>query len=134
MIRQLKIKNITKNLKWFIEYKNNINNKIIDYKSYFNNIQMIIGAEPHEIYPNKYQEKNLKLINAKIRNGYSDWGLYFNKILYSQNKNIKNEILFELNNDINNNNTNLEENLIADIKHDLIFINSPKIFFDSFNI
>ena len=31
------------------------------------------------------------------------------------------------------NNTNLEENLIADIKHDLIFINSPKIFFDSFN-
>ena len=72
-------------------------------------------------------------INAKIRNGYSDWGLYFNKILYSQNKNIKNEILFELNNDINNNNTNLEENLIADIKHDLIFINSPKIFFDSFN-
>ena len=133
LIRQLKIKNITKNLKWFIEYKNNINNKIIDYKSYFNNIQMIIGAEPHEIYPNKYQEKNLKLINAKIRNGYSDWGLYFNKILYSQNKNIKNEILFELNNDINNNNTNLEENLIADIKHDLIFINSPKIFFDSFN-
>ena len=101
LIRQLKIKNITKNLKWFIEYKNNINNKIIDYKSYFNNIQMIIGAEPHEIYPNKYQEKNLKLINAKIRNGYSDWGLYFNKILYSQNKNIKNEILFELNNDIN---------------------------------
>ena len=58
LIRQLKIKNITKNLKWFIEYKNNINNKIIDYKSYFNNIQMIIGAEPHEIYPNKYQEKN----------------------------------------------------------------------------
>ena len=94
LIRQLKIKNITKNLKWFIEYKNNINNKIIDYKSYFNNIQMIIGAEPHEIYPNKYQEKNLKLINAKIRNGYSDWGLYFNKILYSQNKNIKNEIFF----------------------------------------
>ena len=133
LIRQLKIKNITKNYKWFIDYNSNVNNKILTYTSYFDEIQMIIGAEPHKIYPNKYKEKNLKLINAKSRNEYVNWGFYFNKIFCYQNNKDKNQILFELNNNVNINNTNLEEYLISDIKHDLIFIKSPKIFLDFIN-
>ena len=132
LIRQLKRKNITQNYKWFIDYNSISNNKINDNSNYIKNIQMIIGIEPHEIYPNIYKEKNLILINAKL-NGYVNWGLYFNKIYYYQNNERKEKILFELNNNINMNNKDLSDYLVADIKHDLIFINSPKIFFDSIN-
>jgi len=132
LIRQLKRKNITKNYKWFIYYNATSNTKINTESNYFNGIKMIIGAEPHEIYPNQFQEKNLKLINSKAHNGYVNWGFYFNKIYYYQNNESKDKILFDLNNDINNN-TKIEDYLIADIKHDLIFINSPRIFFDSIN-
>ena len=132
LIRQLKRKNITKSYKWFIDYNTFPSNKITSESNYINDIKMVIGAEPHEIYPNRYQEKNLKLINSKSQNGYVNWGLYFNKIYYYQNNESKDKILFELSNDIKNI-TKLENYLIADIKHDLIFINSPKIFFDSIN-
>lgn len=130
LIRQLKEKNITQNYKWFINYNTAHENK--NQKDYYklNDINMIIGAEPHEIYQDEYKQKNLKLINSKSKNGYLFWGFYFNKIYYYKDDKKKNEILFELNsNSINN--TNSEEYLEADIKHDLIFINSPKIFFDS---
>jgi len=133
LIRQLKRKNITKNYIWFIDYNaNSMNNDILTISDFYNDINLNIGVEPHEIYPNLYEENNLKLINAKSYNGNINWGLYFNKIYYYQNNESKDKILFELSNDIKNI-TKLENYLIADIKHDLIFINSPKIFFDSIN-
>ena len=136
LIRQLKRKNITKNYRWFIYYKTSLDNEFNEFKAYsdyINNIEIIIGAEPHELYTNIFQDKNLQLINAKSRNGYVNWGLYFNKICYYENNNVKDKILFELNNDYNKNNLMLEDYLIANIKQDLFFINSPIIFFDSIN-
>ena len=133
LIRQLKRKNATQNYKWFIDYNTTINNELKINSIYINSINMIIGVEPHEIYPNLYQEKNLKLINSKSFNGYINWGFYFNKIYSYQNNNIKNKILFELNNEFNMNNSNFQDYLIADIKQDFLFIKSPKIFFDSIN-
>ena len=134
LIRQLKRKNITKNYRWFIDYNtNSINNDIKTISDYFRDIKLNIGVEPHEIYPNLYKEKNLKLINAKSYNGNINWGFYFNKIYVYQNNEIKDKILFELNNNANIQNDNIEEYLIADIKYNLLFINSPQIFFDSIN-
>ena len=134
LIRQLKRKNITKNYRWFIDYNtNSINNDIKTISDYFRDIKLNIGVEPHEIYPNFYKEKNLKLINAKSHNGNINWGFYFNKIYVYQNNEIKDKILFELNNNANIQNDNIEEYLIADIKYNLLFINSPQIFFDSIN-
>ena len=133
LIRQLKRKNITNNYKWFIDYNINKNNEENIGHNFINDIKMIIGVEPHELYPNLYKEKNLKLINAKSQNGYVNWGLYFNKICYYQRNDIKDKIIFELNNNANINNTNLEEYLLADIKHNFIFINSPQLFFDYIN-
>ena len=134
LIRQLKRKNITKNYIWFIDYNaNSMNNDILTISDFYNDINLNIGVEPHEIYPNLYEENNLKLINAKSYNGNINWGLYFNKIYCYQNDEIKDKILFELNNNANNNTINVEEYLIADIKQNLVFINSPKIFFDYIN-
>ena len=134
LIRQLKRKNITKNYFWFIDYNtNSINNDIQSISDFYYDINLNIGVEPHEIYPNLYEEKDLKLINSKSYNGNINWGLYFNKIFSYQKDENKGKILFELNNIANNNNTNLEEYLIANIKHNLLFINSPQIFFDSIN-
>ena len=134
LIRQLKTKNITKNYRWFIDYNNNsIKNEIKSISEFYYEINLNIGVEPHEIYPNLYEEKNIKLINSKAYNGNINWGLYFNKIYSYQNNEIKDKILFEINNNANINNTNLEEYLIANIKHNLLFINSPQIFFDSIN-
>ena len=126
LIRQLKKNNITENYKWFIDY--NINyNEISNNYNFTNNIQMIIGAEPHIVYPNKYEEKNLRLVNAKSNKGYIFWGLKFDKIYYYQNNKIK----FELNNNMNINTTNIEEFLTGEIKHDLFFISSPKEYFEA---
>ena len=127
LIRQLKRKNITKNYRWFIDYNiNSMNNDILTISDFYNDINLNIGVEPHEIYPNLYEENNLKLINAKSYNGNINWGLYFNKIYCYQNDEIKDKILFELNNNANNNTINVEEYLIADIKQNLVFINSRK--------
>ena len=123
LIRQLKVHNITKNYKWFIDY--NANNT----KS---NINMIIGADPHDVYPNIYNENDLKLVNAKSNKGYIFWGLKFDKIYYYKNNKEKN-ILFELNNDNNINTTNFEEFLTGEINHDLFFISSPKEYFYAIN-
>ena len=133
LIRQLKRKSAIKNYKWFIEYNASLINEIKFDSNYFNNINMIIGAEPHEIYSNIYREDDLKLINAKALNGYVNWGLYFNKIFYQKNNDTKNKIFFELTNNDFINNIKFEDYLTVDIKHDLIFINSPKLFFDSIN-
>ena len=134
LIRQLKKKNVAKNYKWFINYNNTYSeNDIMTYSDFFCDINMVIGIELHELFPNEYQERNLRLINSKSLNGYINWGLYFTKIYYCQNNKFRRKILYELNNNANNNNTNLEEYLIADIKHDFKFIISPQIFFDSIN-
>ena len=128
LIRQLKIHNITDNYKWFINY--NINkNEIKTNFNFDNNIQMIIGADPHIVYPNNYDENNLRLVNAKSNKGYIFWGLKFDKIYTYQNDGMN----FELNNDININTTNIEDFLTGEIKHDLFFLYSPKEYFEFIN-
>ena len=129
LIRQLKKKNITENYKWFIDYKVNGNEKK-DTNNHENDIQMVIGADPHDVYPNKYNEMDLRLVNAKSSRGFIFWGLKFDKIYYYKNEKKKDEILFELNNDININTTNFEEFLTGEIKHNFFFISSPKQYFD----
>ena len=132
LIRQLKVHNITKNYKWFIDYNVN-NSKMKNSLNLNNNINMIIGADPHDIYPNIYNENNLKLVNAKSNKGYIFWGLKFDKIYYYKNEKEKNNILFELNNNNNINTTNFEEFLTGEINHDLFFIISPKEYFYAIN-
>ena len=130
LIRQLKKLNITRNYKWFIDYdKNKLNNNL--YTS--GDIRMIIGAEPHEVYSGLYSENDLKLVNAKSKQGIIFWGLKFDKIYYYDNEKNEDNILCELNNDININTTNFEEFLTGEINHDLFFISSPKEYFYSIN-
>ena len=126
LIRQLKKNNVTRNYKWFIDYNSNDNENNLKYGS---NIKMIIGADPHDVYPNKYDENNLKLVNAKSNKGFIFWGLKFDKIYYYNKDNDK--ILFELNNNNNINTTNFEEYLTGEIKHNLFFISSPEQYFNS---
>ena len=132
LIRQLKKHNITNNYKWFIDYstrKNQFNDDLEPYED----IKMIIGADPHEVYQNEYNANDLKLVNAKSNQGIIFWGLKFDKIYYYKNEKYKDNILFELNNNININTTNFEEFLTGEINHDLFFISSPKEYFYSIN-
>ena len=126
LIRQLKKNNVTRNYKWFIDYNSNDNENNLKYGS---TIKMFIGADPHDVYPNKYDENNLKLVNAKSNKGFIFWGLKFDKIYYYNKDNDK--ILFELNNNNNINTTNFEEYLTGEIKHNLFFISSPMQYFNS---
>jgi len=130
LIYQLKKNNITSNFRWFIDYNVNDNEKGSNYK-FGSNIQMIIGADPHEVYKNKYNESNLRLANAKSSQGFIFWGLKFDKIYYYENDNKKDNILFELNNDRYINTTDFEEYLTGEIRHNLFFISSPKEYFDA---
>ena len=130
LIYQLKKNNITSNFKWFIDYNVNDNEKGSNYK-FGSNIQMIIGADPHEVYINKFNESNFRLVNAKSNQGFIFWGLKFDKIYYYENDKKKDNIIFELNNNRYENTTDLEEYLTGEIVHNLFFISSPKEYFDA---
>ena len=110
---QLKGKNITNNYHWFINY-NHENNTYL----------LIIGAEPHEVYP-KYNFDNLRLANSITSSYYVVWGIKFYNIYYYDNKE---NLVFEIKDDINKGNENL---LSADFDHSSSFITAPKEYLES---
>ena len=73
LITQLKEQNITNNYYWFFNIEKFT---IFEIKG-----KLVFGGLPHQIFPNKYSEEDLRFTNAKIiTNIYRSWRIEFNKI------------------------------------------------------
>ena len=75
-IKQLKNKKIIDNYYWYIHYNKE------------NSAELVIGAAPHEINPEKYPEEDLYMIHAKLINDLFFWEIEFNTAeIYDINSN-----------------------------------------------
>ena len=106
-------KNLVKQLFYNEIIEKNYFSIIYDEKSNDKGV-FLIGTEPH-IYDNdKYEEKQLRHINAKGRNFLIFWALYPDKIFFN----------------INNQNININNNLICSLEYNLGLIYGTKDYFN----